>query len=70
LKAAVANYGDEDFYADELAVTDQNVITARGLGCVEFAREVIKQLKLYDEADTRLWYEMYKHGVFPANEPV
>jgi putative intracellular protease/amidase len=70
LKAMVADYGDESFYVNELAVTDQNIITASGLGCVEFAREVIKQLNLYSEADTRTWFEMFKHGVYPASEAV
>jgi len=68
LKSIVADYSDESFYVDELAVADQNVITASGLGCVEFAREVIKQLKLYNEADTRTWFEMFKHGAYPAGE--
>src|SRR5262245_3084724 len=68
LKAMVASYSDEDSYVEELAVTDQNVITASGLGCVEFAREVIKQLNLYNEADTRIWFEMFKHGVYPGSE--
>jgi putative intracellular protease/amidase len=68
LKAIVADYNDENFYVDELAVTDRNVITASGLGCVEFAREVIKQLNLYNEADTRTWFEMFKHGVYPVGE--
>jgi putative intracellular protease/amidase len=68
LKAMVADYSDEDFYVNELAVTDKNIITASGLGCVEFAREVIKRLNLYNEADTRTWFEMFKHGVYPASE--
>ena len=68
LKTMVSDYGDENLYVDELAVTDQNVITASGLGCVEFAREVIKQLNLYNEADARTWFEMFKHGVYPASE--
>ncbi|MGE0129182.1 MAG: DJ-1/PfpI family protein [Blastocatellales bacterium] len=70
LKAMVADYSDENFYVYELAVADQNIITASGLGSVEFACEVIKQLNLYNEADTRLWFEMFKHGVFPASEAV
>ena len=68
LKAMVPDYSDEDFYVNELSVTDKNIITASGLGCVEFAREVIKQLNLYNEADTRTWFEMFKHGVYPASE--
>src|SRR4051812_49027631 len=70
LKAMVANYDDDDFYINELAVTDQNMITASGLGSVEFAREVIKRLRLYNEADTQLWFEMFKHGVIPASDAV
>ena len=65
LKTIVADYGDEDFYVDDLAVTDNNVITASGLGSVEFAREIIKQLDIYDEADTKVWFEMFKHGILP-----
>lgn len=70
LKTIVTDYGDNDFYVDELAVTDENIITASGLGCVEFAREVIKQLQIYNEADTQLWFEMFKHGVLPASNAV
>jgi hypothetical protein len=38
------------------------------LGSVEFGREIIKQLNLYSEAETKVWFEMFKHGVYPANE--
>lgn len=65
LKTMIADYQDENFYVDELAVTDNNVITASGLGSVEFAREIIKQLDIHDEADTKVWFEMFKHGIFP-----
>ncbi len=70
LKTMVAGYSDEDFYTNELAVTDQKIMTASGLGCVEFAREVIRELELYNEADSRLWFDMFKHGVFPESEAV
>ena len=68
LKTIVTDYSDEDWYVDELAVADRNLITASGLGCVEFAREVIKRLNLYSEADTQIWFEMFKHGVYPVAE--
>jgi putative intracellular protease/amidase len=66
LKAMVSGYGDDAFYADELAVADQQIITASGLGSVEFAREVIRHLKLYSEADAEMWFDMFKRGVIPA----
>jgi putative intracellular protease/amidase len=67
LKDMVPDYKDERSYADELAVTDQKIITASGLGSVEFAREIIRELKIYSEADTHMWFEMFKSGVIPAS---
>ncbi len=67
LKKMVPAYRDEDLYVDELAVTDDKIITASGLGCVEFAREVIRELGIYNEADTRMWFDMFKKGLIPAS---
>ncbi|HVF26635.1 MAG TPA: DJ-1/PfpI family protein, partial [Pyrinomonadaceae bacterium] len=66
LKEFVGDYGDEEFYVDELAVSDNNIITASGLGGVEFGREIIRRLNIYSEADTKVWFEMFKHGVYPS----
>lgn len=68
LKEFVKDYEDEEFYVDELAVSDNNIITASGLGSVEFGREIIRQLEIYNEADTKKWFKMFKHGVYPAGE--
>lgn len=65
LKKMVPNYQDESFYVDELAVTDKNLITASGLGSLEFGFEVIKKLKVHSEADTKMWFEMFKRGIIP-----
>lgn len=48
-----------------LAVRDDRVITAGGVGGVEFAREVIGALDLYDARDTETWYQLFKHAVLP-----
>jgi hypothetical protein len=63
----VPEYKDEHFYTDELEVADHKIITASGLGSVEFAREVIRELGIYSEADRQLWFEMFKKGVIPAS---
>ena len=70
LKAMVPDYQDEQFYVDELAVTDNNIITASGAGSVEFACEVIKQLQLYSKEETQQWFDLFKHGIFPSDEAV
>lgn len=64
LKSIIPDYADEARYVDAMAVNDNNVITANGLGSVEFAREIIGQLGIYDADDTQRWYEMFKHGKF------
>lgn len=65
LKAMVPDYEDEDFYVTELAVTDKNLTTASGLGSLEFGREVIKKLGIHSEADTEMWFRMFKSGTIP-----
>lgn len=64
LKEMLPDYKGDQFYVDRLAVADKNVITASGLGSVEFAREVIKRLELYDEKDAEIWWNLFKHGVW------
>jgi putative intracellular protease/amidase len=66
LKSMVADYRDDAFYVDELAVSDQGIVTASGLGNVEFAREIFRLLKLYDDSDLRTWFDMFKNGLLPA----
>jgi putative intracellular protease/amidase len=67
LKKMVPEYKDERFYVEELAVTDHKIITASGLGSVEFAREVILELGIYGAANTQMWFEMFKNGLIPAS---
>ena len=67
LKKMVPHYKDDDFYVQDLAVTDRKIITASGLGSVEFAREVIRELNIYNETDALIWFGMFKNGVIPAN---
>jgi hypothetical protein len=64
----VPDYHDEEFYVDELAVADRGLITASGLGAVEFTREILRELKIYDEANLRAWFDMFKHGIPPEGE--
>ncbi len=65
LKAMVPDYRDDDFYVDKLAITDKNLITASGLGSVEFACEIIRLLDIYTSEEVQELYEMFKHGVIP-----
>ena len=66
LSALVPGYQDESRYSDEWAVRDGHLITASGIGSVEFAREIIQLLGIYSEADQKLWWNIFKHGKMPA----
>jgi putative intracellular protease/amidase len=60
-----ANYKGSSLYLPELATRDRGVITASGLGNVEFAREIFEELGVFDPADRSLWFEMFKNGKLP-----
>ncbi|MFO7681977.1 MAG: DJ-1/PfpI family protein [Chloroflexota bacterium] len=64
LQYVLPNYTDTAFYVNEFATSDQNLITANGLGSIEFAREIFKQLQLFSEAGIENWYNMFKHGIY------
>jgi putative intracellular protease/amidase len=66
LRTMVPGYRDDEFYVDQLAVSDKGVITASGLGAIEFAREVMRRLRIHSEEDIASWFEMFKHGVIPS----
>lgn len=48
--------------ASALAHGDGGLITASAVGGIEFAREVIRALDLYDAGDAALWYRLHRHG--------
>jgi putative intracellular protease/amidase len=66
LKVMIPDYRDDEFYVDKLAITDKNLITASGLGNVEFACEIVRLLNIYNSDETQELYEMFKHGIIPA----
>ncbi|HUB89149.1 MAG TPA: DJ-1/PfpI family protein [Dyella sp.] len=57
--------GHDQYDAHVLAVSDGGVITASHLGSIEFAREIIHTLDLYNASDREHWYRLFKHAVPP-----
>lgn len=58
------NYRGEQFYVNEPAVTDANLITASGLAPVEFAYHVFRQLDVMAPATLAAW-----HGLYTTRKP-
>ena len=68
LAAVVPEYADGALYSTELAVTDGDLITASGVGSVEFAREIVRCLGVYTEEQVGRWYDLHKNAIW--SEPV
>lgn len=65
LKHFLPDYAADQFYVDKLAVSDQNIITASGIGSVEFAYEIVRILNLYSEQEAQEWFNLFKHAILP-----
>jgi putative intracellular protease/amidase len=63
----VPGYETQDLYVETLAARDHGVISASGLGAVEFAREIFAELGVLGEDDLRLYEQMYRYGRDPSN---
>lgn len=65
LKAQVQGYGAESDYVDVLAARDRGVITASGLGALEFAHEIFTELGVFSSEERAMWYRAFKEGRLP-----
>jgi len=66
LKAMLPEYRDEAHYVEKPAVSDRNIITASGLGSVEFACEILGGLNIYNGEELQELHAMFKHGIIPS----
>jgi len=56
---AATGYGGGHRYSDAPAVTDGDLVTASGTAPVEFAREVLGRLDLYEPQVLESWYKLF-----------
>ena len=52
-------------YRESPAVRDRGVITASGLAPVDFAHAIFAELRLFNDEDAALWFDMFKNGRLP-----
>ena len=58
-------YAAAERYTGSLAERDRGVITASGVGPVEFARKIFEELGVFSESDREVWYRLFKYGEMP-----
>ena len=60
LRSHVPGYADAANYVDVPAVRDRGLITASGVGDVEFARELFEELNVLSADDRAAWATMFR----------
>lgn len=64
LKEMAPEYTGSEYYQNQFAVTDQNIITANGIAPIEFSKEIFKAIRLYDDDYTERWFQLFKNGIW------
>ena len=65
LRSHVPGYAEAANYVDLPAVRDRGLITASGLGDVEFARALLEELSVLSAADRAAWATMFRSARLP-----
>lgn len=65
MKMQAPSYKGDKNFVERQAVCDKNIITANGLGTLEFAKEVLLLLKVKPRKEVLDWYQQNKKGLFP-----
>lgn len=60
LKMVCPGYAGADYYINQPAVADGNLITASGVGQLEFSYEIFKSIGAMREKTLEAWYQLYK----------
>ncbi len=66
LRQQVPGYADDAGYVSAPAVRDKLLITASGLGAVEFASEIMAELGVLSAEDRMRWTTLFRSGRLPG----
>jgi putative intracellular protease/amidase len=67
LSKMVPQYSEGHNYAGRLATRDDHIITASGLGSIEFTMEIFNELNILSPDIKKMWYDAIKYGIYPEN---
>jgi putative intracellular protease/amidase len=68
LRSHVPGYTESANYVDTAAVRDRGLITASGLGDVEFARELLEELNVLSVEDRAAWAAIFRSARLPGSD--
>ncbi len=67
ISSKVPNYSDRTYYTNSLSTCDKHVITASGLGPIEFAMDIFNELQVMTVEMREVWFNAMKKGQYPDN---
>lgn len=56
------NYNGKQYYANELAVKDGNLVTASSAGSLLWAKYILENLKIFSQKNIEAWYNCFLTG--------
>lgn len=59
-KMICPNYKGEKYFEMRSTVSDENLITASGIAPIEFAKEVLKKINVFESYTLEYWYKLNK----------
>jgi putative intracellular protease/amidase len=65
LKERAPKYTGEKLYRNELAVSDRKIISASGLGAIDFTYLIMRDLEIDTAENCSMWFRAFKHGDDP-----
>lgn len=59
-----SSYKGSQFYIDSPSVSDRNLITAGSTSTLEFARDIIRYLDVFNKDTIKAWYNYFSNGKY------
>lgn len=61
LKNLIGEYNGSKSYVNQPSISSNGIITANGIASVEFARDILAELNIYDTKTLKSWYDFFKN---------
>lgn len=61
LKNLIGEYNGNKSYVNQPSISSNGIITANGIASVEFARDILAELNIYDAESLKSWYFFFKN---------
>jgi len=68
IDSLVPEYRGKERYLEQPSVSHSGVITASGVASIDFARDILAQLCVFDDTNLAVWYQLFRYGVIPIDD--